>query len=224
MDRLREVGDEFQRVVLSQPGVLDVVLPPIVYLVARALFGFSYAVAAALILAVLLGALRLRRKQPLWYALGGVLGVALAAFASQFTGSEAGYFLPGIASGGLTALVCAASVLFHRPLVAITSHLARRWPLSWYWHERVRPAYSEVTLAWAAFFALRTGLQFALYRQASGLLLAVLNLLSGWPATVLLLIASYLYGTWRLHSLGGPSVEEFKRDSPPPWQSQRQGF
>lgn len=224
MDRVRELGDEFRRVVLTQPGVLDVVLPPVVYLVVRAILGFSYAVAAALILAVFLGALRLRRGHTLWYALGGLLGAMLAALLSHFTGSEAGYFLPGIASGGLTALACLVSVLIQRPLVALTSHLARRWPLGWYRHARVRPAYSEVTLAWAAFFTLRAGLQFALYRQASGTLLAVLNLLSGWPATVLLLVASYLYGTWRLRSLGGPSVEEFKQNSPPPWQGQQRGF
>ena len=41
---------------------------------------------------------------------------------------------------------------------------------------------------------------------------------------VLLLIVSYLYGTWRLRSLGGPSVEEFKSGAEPPWEGQQRGF
>lgn len=224
MERLRELGDEFRTVVLSQPGLVDAVLPPIVYLAVRALLGFGFAVAAALVLAVIVGLLRLRRSQPVWFALGGVAAVLLAALISRYTNSEAGYFLPGILSGGLTTIVCLVSVLVRRPLVAWTSYLARRWPLAWYWHPGVRPAYSEVTLTWAIFFALRSGLQYALYRQDSGLLLAVLNLISGWPATVVLLVVTYLYGTWRLRALGGPGVEEFKNDSPPPWQGQRRGF
>ena len=50
------------------------------------------------------------------------------------------------------------------------------------------------------------------------------QLLTGWPATILLLIASYLYGTWRLRKLGGPSVEEFKAGTEPPWEGQQRGF
>jgi hypothetical protein len=38
------------------------------------------------------------------------------------------------------------------------------------------------------------------------------------------LIASYLYGTWRLRNLGGPSVEEFKSGAEPPWEGQQRGF
>jgi hypothetical protein len=39
-----------------------------------------------------------------------------------------------------------------------------------------------------------------------------------------LLIFSYLYGTRRLAQLSGPSVEEFRNNTPAPWQSQRRGF
>jgi hypothetical protein len=52
----------------------------------------------------------------------------------------------------------------------------------------------------------------------------VLNILLGWPATILLLVVSYLYGTWRLQNLSGPSVEEFEQGAKPPWDGQRRGF
>jgi len=50
------------------------------------------------------------------------------------------------------------------------------------------------------------------------------NLISGWPATILLLVISYIYGQNRLEALRGPSVEEFKKGTPPPWNGQQRGF
>jgi hypothetical protein len=108
--------------------------------------------------------------------------------------------------------------------VAWTSYIARRWPLDWYWHPQVRPAYSEVTWLWVAFFGLRLLLAFSLFQREATGALAVVQLVTGWPATIILLIISYLYGTWRLRNLGGPSVEEFKASAEPPWEGQRRGF
>jgi hypothetical protein len=124
----------------------------------------------------------------------------------------------------VTVLVCGASVALGRPLVAWTSHAARRWPLGWYWHDRVRPAYSEVTLAWTAFFAIRLWIQVALFRSQEASTMGLVNVLLGWPATVVLLAISYLYGTWRLRRLEGPSVEEYRFGAEPPWTGQQRGF
>lgn len=121
-------------------------------------------------------------------------------------------------------MLCLASVLVGRPLVAWTSFIARRWPLKWYWHERVRPAYSEVTLAWAAYFGLQTIPQVNLLRDQATTALGIVQLISGWPGTIVLLALSYLYGTWRLQKLRGPSVKEFVEGSQPPWEGQKRGF
>lgn len=86
------------------------------------------------------------------------------------------------------------------------------------------PAYSEVTFAWAIFFTARLFLQFSLFENQDVNSLAVTDFVTGWPATILLLAFSYLYGTWRLAQLRGPSVEEFRNATPAPWQSQRRGF
>lgn len=88
----------------------------------------------------------------------------------------------------------------------------------------MRPAYSQVTWLWVVFFSIRLVLQIVFFREADTGGLALLNVLTGWPATLVLLVASYLYGSWRLGNLGGPSVEEFKAGSPPPWTGQRRGF
>jgi hypothetical protein len=222
--KFHEVLDEFRTVVMGRSNLLDSLLPPLIFLVVIALLGFQSAMWGSLAVAGIITAIRLRRRQPLLYALGGIAGVVLAILLVQLLGRSEGYFLPGIITGGLTVLVCAASAVVKRPAVAWTSYIARRWPLDWYWHPRVRPAYSEVTWLWAVFFAVRWLLQLNLFRAEAADLLAVMNLVMGWPATILLLIVSYLYGTWRLRNLGGPSVEEFKAGAPPPWQGQQRGF
>jgi hypothetical protein len=223
-DKLREVGEEFRAVVGGRANLLDSVLPPLVFVLLNAWLGFAVAAAGALALALAITGLRLWRGHSPAYALGGVGAVGLAVAAAWLLDRAAGFFLPNIVLGALTVVLSLVSVVVGRPLVAWTSHLARRWPRAWYWHPRVRPAYTEVTLAWTVFFALRLGLQLVLFRRQASGLLAVVQVLLGWPATIVLLVVSYLYGTWRLRQLGGPSVEEFKRKADPPWEGQQRGF
>jgi hypothetical protein len=223
-DKLRELGEEFRAVLGGRGELLDLLLPPALFLLVNTLWGVRAAGWVALALALGTTLLRWLRGQPVGYALGGVGGVALALLLVRLSGQAEDYFLPGIIMGGLTVLLCIVSLLLKRPMVAWTSHLARGWPLAWYWHPRVRPAYAEVTAVWTLFFAARLFLQLALFRDADVAQLAWVNALTGWPATIILLAASYIYGQWRLQHLGGPSVEEFKVDAPPPWEGQQRGF
>lgn len=222
-EKARELLEEF-RAVLGNVGLLDTVVPPILFLLLNGLAGFTAAMFGALGLSVLITILRLRRKQSLLYALAGMGSVGLAILMAYLFGSSEGYFLPGIVNGGLTVALTLVSLVIRKPIVAWTSYITRRWPLEWYWHERVRPAYTEVTVIWLAFFAIRLFWQVTLFQGHNVGQLALVNTLSGWPATIVLLIASYLYGVWRLGRLNGPSVEEFRHNVPPPWQSQRRGF
>jgi hypothetical protein len=222
--RFQEVAEEFRTVVAGRSNVIDAIVPPLAFLVLNALVGFRVASWGSLTVAAALGGLRLVRGQPVGYALAGLGATALAILAAMLSNRAEGYFLPNLINGALTTLLCLLSVVVGRPLVGLTSHLARGWPLNWYWHPRVRPAYSEVTLAWAAFFALRLALQWFLLQEGETALLGVLSVVMGWPATIVLLVVSYLYGTWRLQHLGGPSVEEFEEDADPPWEGQQRGF
>ena len=140
------------------------------------------------------------------------------------TGRSGDFLLPSLGTNGLILLLCLVSIPIRRPFVAWTSYLARHYPLAWYWHPLVRPAYSEVTILWACFFGSRLFLQLLLRSSGLDSLLFLFSLLSGWPAIMLLLAVSYVYGTWRLHRLGGPGAEEFHRGDPPPWKGQDRGF
>jgi len=224
LDKSRELWEEFRAVVVEQNSFLDAILPPIVFLLLNGLISFQAAMWGALVLSVLIAVLRLWNKQSLLYALAGVGSVGLAVAIALLLGRSEGFFATNLISGSMTLLLAILSLVIRRPMAAWTSYIARRWPINWYWHPQVRPAYSEVTFAWAIFFAARLFLQFSLFQQANTSMLAVTNLITGWPAIILLLILSYLYGTWRLAKLHGPSVEEFRDNVPAPWKSQTRGF
>jgi hypothetical protein len=223
-DKIQELTEEFRTVVVGESSLVDTVIPTVVFLIVNGVLGFEYAMWSSLLMAVVITALRLRRRQPLQYALAGVGSVLFAVAISRVTGRAEGYFLPAIANGALVFVVTLVSVLVRRPLVAWASYFARRWPLDWYWHPRVRPAYSEVTLAWAGVFGLRLWLQVILFRADEPQRFAAFTVIGGWPTTIVLLVLSYLYGSWRLKALRGPSVEEFKANAPSPWQGQLRGF
>ncbi len=219
-----ELLDEFRTLLAGRNSFLDAILPPVVFLLLNSFVSFQAAMWGSLILSVIFAIVRLINKQSLTYALGGVGSVLLAMALVWYFGKSEGFFIPGLVSGGFTVFLASLSLIIRRPMVAWTSYIARRWPLDWYWHPQVRPAYSEVTFAWALFFAARLFLQFTFFQSAGMNMLAFINFITGWPATILLLIFSYLYGTWRLANLHGPSVDEFRADTPAPWKSQTRGF
>lgn len=224
MGRSRELLDELRTVLVGRSGWLDSLLPPILFIILNAFFGFPTSIWGSLVVAIIIFVYRVIRRQALRYALGGIAGVALSGLIAWLVGGAEGYFLPGIISGAFTVALCLGSVILKRPLVAWTSFITRRWPIEWYWHPRVRPAYSEVTIAWGLFFTLRTMLQLELFQRQAVEALGFFQLITGWPALIILLIVSYLYGIWRLKNLGGPSVEEFKAEIEPPWEGQKRGF
>jgi hypothetical protein len=210
--------------VLLGPLLMDAILPTIIYLGVQALASARLAAMAALVVGGLLVVMRLVRRQSIAYGLIG-LGASLLAFlASVLLQRSAVFFLPDIITRLALAVLCLISAALRRPLVAWTSHLVRGWPPGWYWHARVLPAYNEVTLAWSVYFLLQALVGWILLEGQQVVFLAIASLLNGWPATIVLLLLSYLYGTWRLARLVGPSVAEFQSHVPPPWTSQRRGF
>lgn len=202
------------RDLLTDPVVLtDAVLPPVVFVAVDAWRGLEAAAIAALGLAVLLLAVRVVRGQRILYALSGAAGVGFSVGLALWSGSAATYFVPGVIGNLLTGLACAGSVLIGRPLTAEASRLIYQWPADWYRHPRVRPAYREVTWAWAAFYLAKAVLgAWLVQREATGALAAV-RVASGLPALAVMLLFTYRYVDWRLRTTGAPPAEAFAADA-----------
>lgn len=225
MAKLQELWDELRTVFGGRSGrLLDALLPVVVFLAAHSRIGLALALGASIGTALLLFLFRLFKKDNLFYALGGVGAVLLAGGFAFISDSAVGFFLPGLISSGMLVFLMLVSAAVKRPFAALTSHLTRNWPLVWYWHPRVRPAYSEVTIFWALGFGARLGLEYWLFQRGAAGSLGLIRTALGWPYTILLLIISYLYGLWRLGKLAGPSVEEFQSGASEPWEGQKRGF
>ncbi len=225
MAKLQELGEELKLVMSGRGGgLLDLFLPLLVFLVLNAFLGLNPALVAALAIAALLGIIRILKHESLVYAFGGLGGLALAAVFAYLSGSGKGFFIPGLISGSITVVLCVVSVAVNRPIAAWTSFVTRRWPLEWYWHPRVLPAYNEVSIGWGVAFAARLAVEFWLYQSGEVNTLGTARIFLGWPYLIVLLILSYLYGMRRLSGLGGPSVKEFKEGKEPPWEGQQRGF
>lgn len=172
MHRVTELVEELRLVFFKQGTMLlDSVFPPLIFLIANPLIGLNYALLGSLAVAGIFAVYRISQKENLVYVLGGLSGVLLAAVFVKLSGSEAGFYVPGLITGTITIVLCVGSVVLRRPLVAWSSFIVRRWPLDWYWHPRVLPAYSEVTIMWAVAFAGRLALEFWLVqREATNVL------------------------------------------------------
>ncbi len=219
---VKELFEEFKTVTSGK--TFDALLPPLVFLVINSFFGLNPAVILSLGLAALLGSIRLLRNQTWYYALGGLLAVAAASGLAILTRSAAGYFIPSLISSTFLLLLAVSSLLAGKPLAAWASHLTRGWPVEWFWRQDIKPAYREVTIVWSVFFALRLIIQIILFRAGDAARLGWTSTLLGWPVTVVVLVFSYIYGIWRLRSLGGPGVQEFQAGKEPPWEGQKRGF
>ena len=225
MDKIKELLDELKLVFSGRgPSVIDALIPFLVYIIGSRFIDLNQAVVMSVATAGAIMFFRLIKRQSLTFAVGGAGSALLASFFAYLSGSAGGYYLPGFFTGGLTVAGCVLSVIINRPLAAYSSMLTRRWPENWYWHPQVLPAYREVTLFWGILFGVRLAVELILFSQSTIETLGTVRLVMGWPYTILVLVASYLYGQKRLAKLAGPSVAEFKSDAQPPWSGQRKGF
>ena len=219
---MHEIYDELKTVLKGK--TLDVLIPPVAFAVLNGRVSLLIAVGVASFLAFLLGLHRFRQGSNLYYALGGFIGVLIASGFALLADNASNFFIPDIVGSVLFILVGVVSFGLKRPLAAWVSHIVRGWDRGWFWRDDVRPAYSEVTLFWTLMVAIRLAVEVYLYINADAQALAVWNIVLGLPATVAVLIITYIYGIFRLHTLGGPGIEEYQNGVSPPYKGQRRGF
>jgi UPF0716 family protein affecting phage T7 exclusion len=217
-----EIADEVKNVIGGK--TIGAIVPPIVFVLINNLYGLIPGVVTAILAALALGVQRYLRGETIKYALGGLVGVIVASAFAYYAGNAADYFLPRILGSGALFIVSFLSVLVGKPVAALASHISRGWEVEWFMRKDVKPAYREVSIVWTILFLLRMYLQIQLYRGGDLVLLAWANTLLGFPATMLVLVLSYIYGTWRLKNLKGPGIDEFREGKTPPWEGQKKGF
>jgi hypothetical protein len=185
-------------------AMADTGLGPLAFVIVNAVAGLHAAAAVAVAISLVLMVERLIRRRPVVNAVAGLLGTGLAVFIALRTGKPEGYFVPRALYQAALAIVFAGSALVRRPVVGYLVAGLYRAPFSWLDDRRVRRVFTEISLAWAALFAVRAGIYAVLIALGQAGWLAAASIVLGWPAFLGLLWLSYRYVPRRLEQLGAP--------------------
>ena len=185
-------------------AAVDTGLGPLAFVIANALAGLHTAAAVAVGISVVLMVERLIRRRSAINAVGGLFGTGLCAFIAVRTGRPEGYFVPRMLYQLALAVVFAGSVLFRRPIVGFIGPALYRADPGWADLPPVRRTMTELTLAWAALFAVRAAVYAVLIAAGKAGWLAAASIVMGWPAFALFIFGSFRYGPRRLDQLGAP--------------------
>ncbi|MCH7230979.1 DUF3159 domain-containing protein [Glycomyces sp. L485] len=177
-------------------GAFDATAPLLVFVLTWLATGNSIAwgVAASLVSATVIAAVRLRQKTKPRAVILGLLSVCAAGLVVLYTGRAADILLPRIFSNAASALVWAGSIAFRWPLLGVIVGALLGQRARWRLDPALVRAYSAASWIWVAMYGLRVAVltPFWLADQEH---LAVLGggaaqVLLSWPLLVLCLAVS----------------------------------
>ena len=221
-NKFDDIKKDYKELPIANENFLDAILAPVFFVTISRFQDLQTSIILTGILIMFTFLYRILRKESLRNSLIGVGGTSIALLIAQIQGTASGFFLPGIIRDLSVALIGFISILLGRPFTIYTSKSIRGWPLDWFLHKNVKPAYREVATIWVIFLSIKGLLQ--LYFFSSPEILAIIKLATSNQTTIALLVLKNIYGQRKLIKLGGPSVEEIKNKVPPPWSGQKSGF
>jgi hypothetical protein len=171
-------------------GLAYSAIPVVVFVVVNALTGLIPAIWAAIGVAVVIGAVRLARREPLHPAISGVLVVAVCSFIAYRSGQAKGFFLLGIWTSLLYGGAFLLSVLLRWPLVGAAWSLLNGQGFAWRRSRRALLSYDVATLTWVLVFGAKFVVQRWLYDTNQTGWLAFARIAMSYPLTVVALIVT----------------------------------
>ena len=200
-------------------GSLETALPTVVFV---ALWSWrqdvTLAAGAALVVALVLAAIRLVQKSSLTHVLGAVFATAIAAFFAVRSGRAEAAFLPGILTNAGFLLATLASILTRWPavgfLVGAGDPRAQEDPFAWRRDRGMVRVCSRLTWVLVGTYAVRLSVMVPLYLAAEVAWLGAAKILLGWPlwvASVALMGWMLLAGHTPLEPGEGPGAEHDDR-------------
>ena len=172
-------------------GLVYTGLPVVTFVMVNAIAGLNAAIAVAVGAGAGITLLRLLRQEPLQPAISGLIGVAAAAFIAYQTGSAKDFFLLGIWTSLVLAMVSLASVLVRWPLAGVIWNLLNGNGHAWRQDQPSRRGYDIATLAFVAVFAARFAVQQWLYDTDATGWLAFAKIAMGYPLLALAVLVVF---------------------------------
>lgn len=184
------------RAVLDQMGGISGLiyssLPVVVFVPVSTTFGLMPAIAAALGVATLILIWRLIRRESVQPAVSGFFAVGVSALIAYVVGESKGFFLLGIWSSLLYAVLFGVSVIIRRPVVGYVWGWVNTHDRGWRDVRKAVLAFDVATLTWVAVFGSRFLVQQYLYDSDQTGWLGVARIAMGWPLTAVAALVTYL--------------------------------
>ena len=207
----------YQRMLAQFGGVWGVVyssLPVMVFVLTSHVFGLLPAIGSALGVAVLVLVWRLILGQSTRPAVSGFLGVAFCALIAYALGKSKDYFLLGIWTSLLWAVVFGLSIVIRRPMVGYLWSWAGGHGRHWSDVRRAVYAFDLATLAWMVVFLARFVVQRHLYDTDQIGVLGIARIAMGWPLTAVAAVLIYLTIKAAQRAMAGGGTRVLDRTDP----------
>jgi hypothetical protein len=176
-------------------GIIESVLPTALFVVLFvATRSIPIAGGAAVGVVVIALLVRLIQRQNPSQVLGGLLGVAVGAVWALRSGQGTDFYVPGLITNAVAALVLLVSILLRQPLVGVVVGLLDPRAAAWRESADARRAYTLATWMFVALYVLKLAVQLPMYLGGAVAALGVAKLVMGLP-----LFALVVWLVWMLH-------------------------
>ncbi len=187
----QSIGEAVAAQIGGWSGLVESAVPVAVFIVANMVTTLTPAIWAAVVAAVLIAVFRLVRRESVRHAVNGLIGVAIAAMFAARTGTEEGFYLPGIVLSYGYGVVILASALIGRPLVGYAWSAVTGSVRDWRSRPRLLRAFALGTVVLAAPFFVNSSVQLALYFAQMPTALGIARL-----AGKILYVVAVLFVVW----------------------------
>ena len=187
----------------GKKGLIDSGLPSIVFLVAfNVKHDLKIAIWAALTLSILLGIIRLAKKDTIQHSISGILGVLICAYFANRSGNASDFYIPKL----LTNLGYGSAYLIANlvgwPLLGIVLGPLLGENFEWRHNPERKKMYIRASWIWVVMFFTRIAVQYPIYRSGNVNLLGTVNLAMGYP-----LFFAAAYGSWLVIKTAPPVIK-----------------
>ncbi len=200
MARRTDDPDSLRHLLGGRGGAVDATVPVVVFVVgftvAQAVGGPSpvgWGGGAAVLVALVVAAFRLRQGRRPRSVLFGLLGVAVGALIALYTGRAVDFFLLQIATNAASALAWAVSIVIRWPLLGLVVGTALGQKTAWRRDPDLLRGYQRASWAWVAQYVVRLAVFVPLFLADQVVALGVTRVVLTWP-----LVAVCVAGSWPL--------------------------
>jgi hypothetical protein len=174
-------------------GALDATLPVVAYVLGWYLLGRSVpaGAAAALVVAALVAAWRLRRGGRPRAVLLGALAVCASALVALYTGRAEDFFLIQIFSNAASALAWAISVVLRWPLLGLVVGAVLGQRTRWRRDPALLRAYGAASWVWVGQYVIRLAVFLPLWAAGWVAALGIARVALSWPLVTACLAVSW---------------------------------